>query len=77
MKLEPMNQHHYNYSQIYIQIYCTLLAKSETSGFIQSAPSTQDRDKANAIAKLAGIHTDAIIEYLMTASTQESQPAQS
>ncbi len=75
MKLVQMNQHHYDYSKIYLQVYCTLLAKSGTSGFIQSIPSTQDRDRANAIAKLAGVHTDAIVEYLMTNFSREPQSA--
>ena len=72
-----MNYHYDDYSKIYIEVYCTLLAKSGTSGFIQSVPSTQDRDKANAIAKLAGIHTDAIIKYLTMDRSPESQLAKS
>lgn len=63
----------YDYGKIYLDVYCTLLAKLETSGFLPSVPSTQDRAKAEAIAKLAGIHADAIVEYLMTNSARESQ----
>ena len=64
MKLMQMKQQYYDYSEIYLRVYCTLLAKSESSGFMQSIPSTQDKDRANAIVKLAAIHTDAIVEHL-------------
>ncbi len=77
IKLTEMNQHNYDYSEIYLRVYCTLLAKSGTSGFIQSIPSTQDRDRAKAIAKLAGIHTDVIIEYLMSNRSLESHSIKS
>lgn len=77
MKFQEMNKHDYDYSEIYLKVYCTLLAKSETSGFINSIPSTQDRDKASAIAKLAGIHTDVIIEYLMSNRMSESYSVKS
>ena len=70
-----MNQHKYDYSKIYVQVYCTLLTKSVTSGFIQSIPSTQDKERAVAIAKLAGVHTDAIVEYLMTNFSRDLQSA--
>ena len=75
VKLAQMNQHQDEYSQIYVQVYCTLLAKSETSGFIKPNPSTQDRERAVSIAKLAGVHTDQIVEYLMTNFSRELQSA--
>ena len=70
-----MNQHQDDYSKIFVQVYCTLLSKSGASGFVQSIPSTQDRDRADAIAKLAGVHTDAIVEYLMKNFPRERQLA--
>ena len=60
MKKDP-----YNYTKIYVQVYCNLLENLETSQFLPSSLSSQDRAKADTIAKLAGIHTDAIVEYLM------------
>lgn len=72
-----MARHYQNYSEIYLQVYCTLLAKSEASGFAQSIPSTQDKDRADAIAKLAGVHTDTIIKHLMTNFAQETQSIES
>ena len=68
-----MNQHQNDYSQIYVQVYCTLLAKSDTSGAMRSTPSNQDRERAASIAKLAGVHTDAIVEYLMANFSRELQ----
>ena len=68
-----MDKHQDEYSQIYVQVYCTLLAKSNTSSVVQSTPSNQDRERAAAIAKLAGVHTDAIVEYLMTNFSPELQ----
>lgn len=67
----------YDYPAIYLQVYCTLLAKSETSGFLPSVASTQDRAKAEAIAKLAGIHADAIVEYLIANLAKEPQSTKS
>jgi hypothetical protein len=72
-----MNQHSYDYSKIYLEVYCTLLAKSETSGFIQSGSLAHDRDRADTIAKLAGVHTDAIVKYLMTNFYREPQSVKS
>ncbi len=66
-----MNQHNHDYAKIYLEVYCTLLAESEAAGFIKSNPCSQDRDRAKAIAKLAGVHTDAIIEYLVTNLSRE------
>lgn len=77
MKLVQMEKDPYNYTKIYVQVYCTLLANLETSGFLPSSLSTQDRAKADTIAKLAGIHTDAIVEYLMTNFSREPQSAKS
>ncbi len=77
MKLVQIEKDVYNYSKIYVQVYCTLLANLETSGFLPSSFSTQDRAKADAIAKLAGIHTDAIVEYLATNFSREPQSAKS
>ena len=65
MKLVQMEKDPYNYTKIYVQVYCNLLENLETSQFLPSSLSSQDRAKADTIAKLAGIHTDAIVEYLM------------
>ncbi|MBE9170250.1 hypothetical protein IQ238_22940 [Pleurocapsales cyanobacterium LEGE 06147] len=77
MKLVQLDKDPYDYSKIYVQVYCALLVRSETSGFLPSIPSTQDRAKADAIAKVAGIHTDAIVEYLMTNLSRETRSAKS
>ncbi|MGB5714057.1 MAG: hypothetical protein WBM44_24495 [Waterburya sp.] len=66
-----MNQHNHDYAKIYLEVYCTLLAESEAAGFIQSNPCSQDRDRARAIAKLAGVYADAIVEYLVTNLSRE------
>ncbi|MBE9166211.1 hypothetical protein IQ238_01250 [Pleurocapsales cyanobacterium LEGE 06147] len=77
MKLIPLDKDPCDYPKIYVQVYCALLVRSETSGFLPSISSTQDRTKADAIAKVAGIHTDAIVEYLMTNIFRETQSAKS
>ena len=66
-----------DYDNIYLQVYCTLLAKSETSGFLSSVSNDRDRAKAEAIAQLAGIHANAIVEYLKNNFAEEPQSLKS
>ncbi|MGV2829385.1 hypothetical protein [Myxosarcina sp. GI1(2024)] len=81
MKLVPTEKKsydsNYDYAKIYVRVYCTLLSQSETSGFLPSIPSTQDKAKADAIAKQAGVHTEAIIEYLRANVSRKAQSAKS
>ncbi|MBE9045179.1 hypothetical protein IQ255_12335 [Pleurocapsales cyanobacterium LEGE 10410] len=72
-----MNYHPYDYSQIYLQVYCTLLSKSEAAGFARSVSSPEERERAEAIAKLAGLHTDAVVAYLMTNLSRQPQSIES